>query len=118
LGPYEIQSLIPVEEEGAMTAYRVRIEPQQVTSESFHKIAEEVYFVIEGSGVAVLNDVEQAIGAGDFLRLPPGTRHRFVTQEAALVMLDLHAPGSRPDKDVYFSGPVPEGFDVGDSFYG
>ena len=25
-------------------------------------------------------------------------------------MLDLHTPGSRPDRDVYFVGEVPPGF--------
>lgn len=110
LGPYQIESLISSEEEGAFTAYRVRIEPRQKTSESYHKIAEEGYYVIEGSGVAVLDDQEHLLEAGDFLRLPPGTRHRFETGETALVMLDLHCPGSRPDRDVYFTGDAPDGF--------
>lgn len=110
LGPYQIESLVPPEEEGAFTAYRVRIEPGQETSESYHKIAEECYYVVEGSGVAMLDDTEHLLEAGDFLRLPPGTRHRFETGESALVMLDLHCPGSRPDRDVYFTGEAPEGF--------
>ena len=25
-------------------------------------------------------------------------------------MLDIHAPGSRPDRDVYFNGDTPDGF--------
>ena len=47
---------------------------------------------------------------GDFLRLPPGTTHGFITRDEPLVMLDIHAPGSRPDHDVFFVGEVPEGF--------
>lgn len=66
--------------------------------------------MIEGSGVAVLDDQEQLLEAGDFLRWAPGTRHRFETGETALVMLDLHCPGSRPDRDVYFSADTPDGF--------
>jgi mannose-6-phosphate isomerase-like protein (cupin superfamily) len=50
--------------------------------------------------------------AGDFLRLPPGTTHGFVTTEEELVMLDVHAPGSRTDRDVYFLDSGPEGFGV------
>ena len=88
----------------------MRIEPEQRTNESYHKIAEECYYVIEGSGLAVLDDQEYRLEVGDFLRLPPGTRHRFETGEAALVMLDLHCPGSRPDRDVYFTDEAPEGF--------
>ncbi len=41
LGPYEIETLIPEEMEGAATAYRETIEPHQNTNTSFHRIAEE-----------------------------------------------------------------------------
>lgn len=109
-GPYEIESLIPVEEERAATAYRIRIEAHQRTSVSYHRIAEEFYQVLEGSGIAILDGVEYPLSAGDFLRLPPGTTHGFITGEEALVMLDIHCPGSRPDRDVYFLGETPEGF--------
>ena len=114
LGPYEIESLIPRADEGVGTAYRVRIEPHSTTSISYHKVAEELYYVISGSGVAVLNGGHHPLRTGDFLRLPPGTTHGFITQEEPLLMLDIHTPGSRPDRDVYFVGEVPPGFEVGD----
>jgi quercetin dioxygenase-like cupin family protein len=110
LGPYEIQSLIPREQELAGTAYRVRIEPHQCTSVSYHTQAEEYYYVISGFGTAILNGVEHRLAQGDFLRLPPGTTHGFVTESEPLVMLDIHTPGSRPDRDVFFVGKTPEGF--------
>lgn len=110
LGPYQIESLIPEEQEQSGTAYRVRIEPHQRTSVSYHKIAEEYYYVLGGSGTAILNGVEHELRTGDFLRLPPGTTHGFVTRDEALVMLDVHFPGSRPNRDVYFVGETPEGF--------
>ncbi|MFZ4764918.1 MAG: cupin domain-containing protein [Roseimicrobium sp.] len=112
LGPYEIAALIPREDEGAGTAYRVRIEPHQTTNVSYHKVAEEFYYVLSGSGIAILNGVEHELRTGDFLRLPPGTTHGFVTREEPLVMLDIHTPGSRPDRDVFFVGATPEGFTV------
>ena len=112
LGPYEIESLIPLEPEGAGTVYRVRIEPHQQTAVSYHKVAEEYYYVLEGAGMAILDGVECPLAVGDFLRLPPGTTHGFVTSALPLVMLDIHSPGSRPDRDVYFAGAVPEGFTV------
>ncbi len=110
LGPYQIESLIPLADEGMGTAYRVRIEPHSTTSVSYHKLAEEIYYVLEGSGVAVLNGERHELTTGDFLRLPPGTTHGFVTQDQPLVMLDIHSPGSRPDRDVYFVGDTPPGF--------
>ncbi len=113
LGPYEIESLIPPEDEGSLTAYRVRIAPHSSTATSYHLIAEELYLVLSGHGTAWLDGIPHSLHAGDFLRLPPGTRHAFTTSEAPLVMLDVHSPGSRPDRDVYFEGTAPEGFGSG-----
>ncbi len=110
LGPYAIESLISPEQEGRFTAYRVRIEPNEETSESYHKLAEEIYYVVAGKGTALLDGEEFPLETGDFLRLPPGTRHRFVTREQPLELLDIHSPGSRPDRDVFFTGETPEGF--------
>ena len=112
LGPYEIESLIPLADEGMGTAYRVRIEPHSTTSVSYHKVAEELYYVLSGHGVALLNGERYELRTGDFLRLPPGTTHGFITGDEPLVMLDIHSPGSRPDRDVYFEGEVPPGFSV------
>ena len=110
LGPYQIETLLHPQEEGAGTVYRVRIEPHQRTAVSYHKIAEEYYFVIAGRGVAILDGQPHPLEAGDFLRLPPGCTHGFVTSADALDMLDVHTPGCRPDRDVYFEGAIPEGF--------
>jgi len=110
LGPYEIETLISETDEGAGTAYRIRIAPHQRTSVSYHKVAEEFYHVLGGSGIAVLDGVEHELRTGDFLRLPPGTTHGFITGDEELVMLDIHCPGSRPDRDVFFVGETPDGF--------
>lgn len=110
LGPYKIATLIGKAEEIQGTAYRVRVEPHRKTNISYHKIAEEFYFVISGKGTAILNGERYPLKPGDFLRLPPGTTHGFVTEKEPLEMLDIHTPGCRPDHDVYFVDEVPEGF--------
>lgn len=110
LGPYRLQTLILPNEELNATAYRVWIGPGQKTATSFHKVAEEFYFVLSGRGTAFLNGQRYELMAGDFLRLPPGTTHRFETQDETLEMLNIHCPGSRPDKDVYFVDETPPGF--------
>lgn len=110
LGSYRIETLIVPAEEIHGTAYRVRIEPHQRTSVSYHKVAEEFYFVISGTGTAVLDGEAYTLKPGDFLRLPPGITHGFVTDQETLEMLDIHTPGCRPDHDVYFTAEVPTGF--------
>ena len=110
LGSYVIASLIDPSEEGAGTVYRVAIDPDHVTSTSFHTRAEEYYFVLEGAGTAVLDGERFSLVSGDFLRLPPGVTHAFETGPSGLVMLNVHTPGCRPDRDTYFVGDVPQGF--------
>ena len=102
LGVYRIEPLLTEAEEASATFYRVKIAANQRTGESFHKIAEEFYFVLSGSATALLDGSAVAIKPGDFLRLPPGTKHAFVTAEEPLEMLDIHVPGCRPDRDTYF----------------
>jgi mannose-6-phosphate isomerase-like protein (cupin superfamily) len=111
LGPYGIESLIDPSEEGRATVYRVCIAPQERTSISYHRVAEEFYYVLTGRGTAVLDGQGYPLEAGDFLRLPPGTTHGFVTGDEGLEMLNIHAPGCRPDRDTYFAdGTPPQGF--------
>lgn len=113
LGPYGIETLILPEEEIGTTAYRVKVQADSSTSTSYHQIAEEIYYVLAGEGVAILNGEEHELKAGVFLRLPPGTKHAFRAGSNGLEMLDIHAPGCTPDRDVYFvGGEVPEGFKV------
>ncbi len=101
-GPYQIEPLVTEQEEAAATVYRVRVEANQATSTSYHSMAEEFYFVLAGTATAILDGSPQFLKAGDFLRLPPGTRHAFVTQDDPLEMLDMHVPGCRPGKDTHF----------------
>jgi mannose-6-phosphate isomerase-like protein (cupin superfamily) len=110
LGPYHVEALLEPAEEGAGTVYRVRIAPGERTSVSYHRRAEEYYFVLAGSGTALLDGREYPLAAGDFLRLPPGTTHGFTAGADGLDMLDVHTPGCRPDRDVYFVDTKPEGF--------
>ena len=101
-GPYKIEPLLTEAEEAAATMYRVSVEPHQQTPTSYHLVAEEFYFVLTGTGTAVLDGQSHPLRPGDFLRLPPGTRHAFVTLDEPLEMLDVHVPGCRPDRDAYF----------------
>lgn len=111
LGPYGIETLIDLPDEGIITAYRVRIQPNSKTSTSYHQIAEELYYVLSGTGTAFLNGEPYDLKPGIFLRLPPGTWHAFEAFADGLDMLDVHSPGCRPNRDVYFpEGSAPEGF--------
>ncbi|MAV36895.1 MAG: hypothetical protein CMJ59_15720 [Planctomycetaceae bacterium] len=104
LGPYQIEPLLTELEEASATVYRISLEPNQHTETSYHEIAEEFYFVLAGTATAILDGEPQPLRTGDFLRLPPGTRHAFITRDEPLTMLDIHVPGCRPGRDTYFVG--------------
>jgi quercetin dioxygenase-like cupin family protein len=110
LGPYRIEALLDRPEARAGTVYRVQIAANQRTAVSYHREAEEYYFVLAGSGIALLDEVEYSLRVGDFLRLPPGTRHGFVGGPQGLDMLDIHTPGCWPDHDTFFVEAPPDGF--------
>ncbi|MFO0880344.1 MAG: cupin domain-containing protein [Gemmataceae bacterium] len=110
LGPYHIEPLLLRSEAVAGTCYRVQIAPHQRTAVSWHGVAEEYYFVLAGGGVAYLDGVEHPLRVGDFLRLPPGTRHGFLAGPNGLDLLDIHTPGCYPDHDTYFEEAPPAGF--------
>lgn len=111
LGPYAIESLIQRDEACAGTVYRVQIAAHERTRVSYHRVAEEYYYVLAGHGMALLNGEEYRLAAGDFLRLPPGTTHGFVTSDEPLELLNIHTPGCWPDHDTYFAdGLAPDGF--------
>jgi predicted nucleotidyltransferase/quercetin dioxygenase-like cupin family protein len=115
LGSYAIESLIDLSEEGRATVYRVSIAPHQQTRISYHRVAEEFYYVLAGRGTAMLDNREYPLTPGDFLRLPPGTPHGFITGAEPLEMLNIHTPGCWPDRDTYFTASAPpEGFAEGE----
>lgn len=115
LGVYELQPLIDREQEGSLTCYLVRIAPNSRTRTSYHGQAEEVYFVLSGRGEAILNGQTYTLAPGVFLRLPPKTLHAFVTKEEPLEVLNIHSPGSWPDRDLYFVDDPPGLADSGES---
>ena len=110
LGSYILESLIDADEEGAGTAYRVRIAPHERTAVSYHRVAEEYYYVLSGRGVVILEGHEYPLAPG----LPALAARHYAwfcdRRRAAGDARHSHA-GSRPDRDVYFvDGAPPEGF--------
>ncbi len=102
LGCYQLQALIDRHQEGALTCYLARIAPHSRTPTSYHGEAEEIYYVLSGHGQAILNGQPYELSPGVFIRLPPKTHHAFVTGSEPLELLDIHSPGSWPDRDLFF----------------
>jgi quercetin dioxygenase-like cupin family protein len=58
-----------------------------------HSESEQAFLVLEGSALVEIEGKSQIVGAGDFIYLPAGVRHRVETLKGpALKLLILYAP--------------------------
>ena len=76
--------------------------PRGATERHYHRRAEEIYFIVEGTGLMELDGDEREVRPGDAILIPPGAWHRIeATGEEGLRLLCCCAPGYRHD-DTYF----------------
>ena len=64
----------------------------------YHKRSTEIYYVLEGDGIVVLDDVEHPVRPGSLLHIPPGVVHggRGRMRVFVVGIPDI------PDDDVYY----------------
>jgi mannose-6-phosphate isomerase-like protein (cupin superfamily) len=70
------------------------------TRRHYHKLCEESYFILEGSGRMEVDDEKQTVGPGDAILIPPGAWHE-ITAAPTLRFLCCCAPPYSHD-DTYF----------------
>ena len=51
------------------------------TERHYHKVLEELYFILEGAGEIELNGERRTVGAGDAILIPPGAWHTIMATE-------------------------------------
>lgn len=71
--------------------------PGQGTQEHFHKLQEEIYYIIEGSGSITIGDETTRVKAGDMIFSPADTPHSISTGSERMVMIFIKGPG-RPKR--------------------
>jgi len=54
-----------------------RLLPGSATIAHRHRMAEEIYYVLEGEGVMRLDEESRRVGAGDAIAIPPGALHQI-----------------------------------------
>jgi mannose-6-phosphate isomerase-like protein (cupin superfamily) len=63
------------------------------TQEHYHRVTEEIYYILEGAGRMRIEDEERWVGAGDAIAIPPGKRHKiWNTGDSILRLLCCCAP--------------------------
>lgn len=67
--------------------------PGQATTEHFHPLAEEIYYILRGRGQIRIESEEKRLGAGDCIAIPNGQKHKIWNEgDKDLVFLCCCAP--------------------------
>ena len=72
----------------------------RATDRHYHRASEELYFLLEGTGVMELDGAEREVGPGDAILIPPGAWHQ-IKATTALRFLCCCAP-PYDHADTYF----------------
>jgi mannose-6-phosphate isomerase-like protein (cupin superfamily) len=89
--PVELQSLA-----------EATLPPGVATQNHYHRVSEEIYFILEGSGEMSLDGACRTVGPGDAILIPPGAWHTIANpHETPLRFLCCCAPPYAHD-DTYF----------------
>jgi mannose-6-phosphate isomerase-like protein (cupin superfamily) len=78
------------------------LEPGQATERHYHGQAEEIYYVVEGSGKMELDGERRTVSPGDAVLIPPGALHQITAGGEGLRFLCCCAPAYRHE-DTFFA---------------
>ena len=71
-----------------------RLAPGQQTTPHFHRVTEEIYYILAGRGRMQINDEVREVGPGDAIAIVPGAIHTIENiGNQTLVFLCCCAPG-------------------------
>ena len=72
------------------------------TQRHYHKVSEEFYFILEGTGTMEIDGETQTVQPGDGILIPPGAWHQISAPTEALRLLCCCAP-PYSHEDTYFA---------------
>lgn len=78
------------------------LQPGQATQRHHHRLAEEIYYITEGSGLMEVDGVERRVGPGDAILIPPGAWHTLHADSGMAVRLLCCCAPAYTHDDTYF----------------
>ena len=85
-----------------------RVPPGAITEAHYHPQTEEIYYILEGSGVMTINDEQRPVGPGDAIAIPPGATHQIENPHSQpLRFLCCCAPGYEHEDTVLITEDEP-----------
>jgi mannose-6-phosphate isomerase-like protein (cupin superfamily) len=61
----------------AQSLAEAKLDPGQVTERHYHRASEEIYFLLDGTGVLEIDGQLRDVQPGDAVLIPPGTWHQI-----------------------------------------
>ena len=78
-----------------------RLLPGCSTTPHYHRVTEEIYFIVSGTAEMTLGDATRTVGPGDAIAIPPGEIHQITnTGDVTLHLLCCCAPPYEHDDTV------------------
>ena len=87
----------PVQQQSLAEA---RVPAGGATQRHYHKLSEEIYFILEGAGEMEIDRERRAIGEGDAVLIPPGAWHTIRAREDLRFLCCCAPPYAH--EDTYF----------------
>jgi mannose-6-phosphate isomerase-like protein (cupin superfamily) len=78
------------------------IPPGGEIGEEVHQDSDQVLYIIDGAGTAVLDGMSTIFNSGDLVIVPAGMRHNFITQDGnAMKLIVTYSPPHHPNGTVH-----------------
>ncbi|HRF02738.1 MAG TPA: cupin domain-containing protein [Pirellulaceae bacterium] len=86
-----------------------RIPVGSATTAHRHPNTEEIYFLLQGTGLMAIDDQSRLVGPGDAIAIPPGAIHKLTNVgDVELRLLCCCAPGYEHDDTILMDDPTAE----------
>lgn len=78
------------------------LRPGQSTDRHYHRVAEEIYYIVEGTAAMDVDGSERRVGPGDAILIPPGAWHTIRADDDTTVRLLCCCAPAYTHDDTYF----------------
>jgi mannose-6-phosphate isomerase-like protein (cupin superfamily) len=86
----------------AQSLAEATLEPDEVTQRHFHRVAEEIYFVLKGSGRMEVDGDTKMIRPGDAVLIPAGAWHTLENNGSSELRFLCSCAPPYADDDTFF----------------
>lgn len=86
----------------AQSLAEATLEPDQATRRHYHRVSEEIYVVVKGSGELEVDGERRHVRRGDAVLIPPGAWHELVNDGSSELRILCCCSPPYSHADTYF----------------